>query len=250
MFAERARAVLAAADEAEEHLAARRECPAGRLRVDAASPFMLHAIVPLVAGYRAAYPQVTLELSSHDGLIDLLEHRTDVAVRIGRLKDSTLHARPIGNSPLRVLASPAYLQAHGTPQSVADLACHTLLGFTQPSTLNEWPLPDPDGGPLHIAPALSASSGETLRQLALEHVGIVCLSDFMTWQDRAAGRLVQVLTPHTLPVRQPVNAVYYRNTALSSRIASFVDHLARHWCCRIDDDANADTEGEAQPTAP
>lgn len=248
LFAERARAVLAAADEAEEQLAARRGLPAGRLRVDAASPFMLHAIVPLIAGYRARYPQVTLELSSHDGLIDLLEHRTDVAVRIGRLKDSTLHARPIGSSALRVLASPAYLQAYGTPVSVADLTRHTLLGFTQPTTLNDWPLPDPDGQPLRITPSVYASSGETLRQLALENLGIVCLSDFMTWQDRASGRLVQVLAAQTLPTRQPVNAVYYRNTALSSRIASFVDHLAQHWCCRVDDDP--DVEVDVKRTAP
>jgi DNA-binding transcriptional LysR family regulator len=76
-----------------------------------------------------------------------------------------------------------------------------------------------------IEPAIWSSSGETLRQLALDGAGIVCLSDFMTAQDREAGRLVQVLTRHTLDVDQPINAVYYRNTAISSRIASFVDYL-------------------------
>jgi DNA-binding transcriptional LysR family regulator len=72
---------------------------------------------------------------------------------------------------------------------------------------------------------VSSSSGETLRQLALEGNGIVCLSDFMTTQDREAARLMQVLTRHTQDVRQPIQAVYYRNTAISSRIASFVDYL-------------------------
>ncbi|MCA3865721.1 MAG: LysR family transcriptional regulator, partial [Burkholderia sp.] len=63
------------------------------------------------------------------------------------------------------------------------------------------------------------------RQLGLEGAGIVCLSDFMTAQDRESGRLVQVLARQTLEVEQPIHAVYYRNTAISSRIASFVDYM-------------------------
>ncbi|TKR55156.1 LysR family transcriptional regulator [Allopusillimonas ginsengisoli] len=228
-FLEQARQIIEAVSNAEEQMATRRESPAGRLRIDAASPFMLHAVVPLIAGYRARYPHVQLELNSNDGLIDLLEYRTDVAIRIGRLKDSTLHARPIGSSRLRVLAAPAYLERHGKPRQIADLAKHQLLGFTRPSTLNEWPLPDRDDMPLQITPSLAASSGETLRQLALEGAGIVCLSDFMTHRDLAAGRLVQLFRSRTLDIRQPINAVYYRNTALTARIASFVNYLAEHW---------------------
>ena len=103
---------------------ARREKPSGRLRVDAASPFMLHVIVPLVRGYRERFPQVELELNSNEGIIDLLERRTDVAIRIGRLKDSTLHSRLVGKSRLRILASPAYLAAHGLPRrSRISAAC-------------------------------------------------------------------------------------------------------------------------------
>jgi DNA-binding transcriptional LysR family regulator len=161
----------------------------------------------------------------NEGIVDLLEHRTDVAIRIGRLKDSTLHARPIASSGLRVLASPAYLAVHGSPRTAAELARHSLLGFTQPDSLNDWPLRDEDQGELHIRPTLAAASGETLRQLALAGQGIVCLSDFMTREDRRSGRLVQLLPEETLEVRQSINAVYYRNTALSSRIASFLDYL-------------------------
>jgi DNA-binding transcriptional LysR family regulator len=196
------------------------------LRVDAATPFILHVIVPLIAGYRARYPQVELELNSNEGIIDLLERRTDVAIRIGRLKDSTLHSRPVGSSRIRVLATPEYLKAHGHPKRVDDLAKHSLLGFTQPESLNVWPLVGPDNEPYRIEPAIASSSGETLRQLALESAGIVCLSDFMTGRDRREGRLVQLFARQTQDVRQPINAVYYRNTAISARIASFVDYLA------------------------
>ncbi|QWT19699.1 LysR family transcriptional regulator [Bacillus sp. NP157] len=225
-FLERAREIVAAVEGAEEAMATRRARPAGRLRVDAAMPFMLHVVAPLVAGYREQYPDVELELHTSEGYIDLLERRTDVALRIGRLKDSTLHARPIGSSQVRVLASPAYLERRGTPRKVADLQGHSLLGFTEPDLLNEWPLRDARRQPLHIKPTISTSSGETLRHLALGGNGIVCLSDFMTWQDRQAGTLVEVLARQVVEHRQPINAVYYRNTAISARIASFVNYLA------------------------
>lgn len=224
-FLLRTRAILASIDDAEEHMAARRQQPAGRLRVNAATPFMLHAVVPLVPAFRKAYPQITLELDTDELNIDLLERRTDVAIRIGHLRDSTLHARPLCTSRIRVLASPAYLEAQGKPRSVQDLARHTLLGFTQPESLNRWPLRGTHGDEWPVAPQITASSGETLRQLALQGVGMVCLSDFMTTADRARGDLVQVLAKDTVDVRQPISAVYYRNTQLAARIACFLDFL-------------------------
>lgn len=220
-----ARAILAAVDDAEEQMAARRLRPVGRLRVDAATPFMLHVIVPLLEGFRARYPEVELELHSNEGIVDLIEKRTDVALRIGALRDSTLHARPIGTSRVRVLASPAYLARQGTPRTTEDLARHVLLGFSQPASLNDWPLRAADGDIVHIKPAIASSSGETLRQMALADLGIVCLSDFMTRADRRAGRLVQLFADRTVEELQPVHAVYYRNTALASRIGCFLDYL-------------------------
>lgn len=225
-FLEQARAIVASVEAAEEQIAARRERPAGRLRVDAATPFVLHVIAPLVAGYRERFPDVALELNSSERYIDLLERRTDVAIRIGPLADSTLHARPLGHSRLRVLASPAYLKANGTPKRVEDLQQHALLGFSEPDSLNHWPLPGRTDALLHIKPAVSVSSGETLLRLAQAGAGIVCLSDFMTQRDRDAGTLVQVMPALTVEVRQPIHAVYYRNTAVSARITSFLDHVA------------------------
>ena len=224
-----ARAILASVDEAEEQMAARRLRPAGRLRVDAATPFMLHVLVPLIAGFRERYPEVELELNSNEGIIDLIEKRTDVAFRIGVLKDSTLHARPVGTSQVRVLASPAYLKRHGTPTEPGQLAQHAgqhaLLGFTQPESLNDWPLRDAAGNILRIQPTIASSSGETLRHMALAGLGLVCLSDFMTREDRRSGQLVQLFAGQTLDVRQSINAVYYRNTALAARITCFVDYV-------------------------
>ncbi|WP_423459780.1 LysR substrate-binding domain-containing protein [Ottowia sp. VDI28] len=221
-----ARAILASVDEAEEQMAARRLRPAGRLRVDASTPFMLHVLVPLLEGFHARYPEVALEMNSNEGIVDLIEKRTDVAFRVGRLKDSTLHARPIGTSRLRVLASPTYLKRRGTPTQPAHLKTHVLLGFTQPEILNEWPLRYADGNTVHIEPTIASSSGETLRHMALAGLGLVCLSDFMTREDRRSGQLVQLFPRQTLDICQPINAVYYRNTSLAARITCFVDHVA------------------------
>ncbi|AOX99600.1 LysR family transcriptional regulator [Jeongeupia sp. USM3] len=217
--------ILAAVDAAEEQMAQRRQQPAGLLRVNAASSFMLHVIVPLVGEFRRRYPQIQLELNTNDQFIDLIEDRTDVAIRIGTLRDSTLHARPLGRSRIRVLASPAYLAAHGTPASVADLAGHSLLGFSRIDLLNRWPLRDDAGNDVHIRPAVAASSGETLLHLALAGEGIVCLSDFMAAAARERGELVELLADEALDVCQPIHAVYYRNTQLASRIACFLDYV-------------------------
>ncbi|MCK9799227.1 LysR family transcriptional regulator [Pseudomonas sp. MAFF 302030] len=224
-FFEQAKLILDQMEELEERLSSRQQTPSGRLRINAASPFMLHAIVPYIDEFRGLYPDIQLELNSNDLIIDLLEQSTDIAIRIGVLADSTLHARSLGCSPLHILASPAYLERHGTPHSVTELSAHTLLGFTQTETLNHWPLRHAHGDRWQIQPGISASSGETLRHLALEGQGIACLSHFMTVDDIRAGRLQPVLVSFNSGYRQPINAVYYRNSQLALRIQCFLDFL-------------------------
>jgi len=183
--------------------------------------------VPWIGEFRRQYPGIELELNTDDLIIDLLEHSTDVAIRIGELADSSLHARNLGCSPVQVLASPAYLAQHGTPQRVEDLANHCLLGFSQPDSLNQWPLRHAQGDRFGIRPALLASSGETLRQLALAGEGIVSLSHFMTHEDIRSGRLQVLLGEANNGYRQPIHAVYYRNTQLALRIQCFLDFIQR-----------------------
>jgi len=224
-FVERARSILAQMDDMEEHLSLHRQTPAGRLRINAAAPFMLHAILPWIGEFRQRYPAIDLELDTDDLIIDLLEQRTDVAIRIGELADSSLHARSLGCSPLQVLASPAYLARHGVPERVEQLQAHCLLGFSRPELLNQWPLRHADGDRWTIRPSLLASSGETLRQLALAGEGIACLSHFMTHEDIRAGRLQVILAHANSGYRQPIHAVYYRNTQLALRIRCFLDFI-------------------------
>ncbi len=225
-FLGRARSILDAVDAAEEQMALCSQQPTGRLRVNAAPSFMQHVIVPMVGDFREQYPGISLELDTHDRYIDLLEQRTDIAIRFGELQDSTLHARLLGHTQLRLLASPGYLARYGAPRDVAELRQHTLCGFNGLDELNRWPLVDTTGQPLQVVPDVAASSGATLQALALAGQGIVCLADYMTRHDREQGRLVPVLADQTQHRHQVINAVYYRNTALSLRITLFLDFLA------------------------
>lgn len=221
----RVRSILEELEAAENMLIMNKEVPSGKLRIDAATPFMLHVIAPLIDKYSSAYPQIDIELISNENLVDLLEQRTDIAVRIGELKDSTLSATPLGLSQIRILASPAYLKKHGTPQNLEELAQHQLLGFSSLEKLNDWPIYDAFNNLFHVDTNIKTDSGETLRQLALCGTGIVCLSDFMTQQDIREGRLVQILISSTIKMQQPINLVYYKNRKLSERVSSFIEFL-------------------------
>lgn len=228
LYLDRVRKILASVDEAEDMLVGDKGKPSGLLRVNAASPFMLHVVAPLVAQYQHEYPEIELELTSNEENIDLLGKRTDIAIRIGQLKDSTMRAARLATSSIRVLASPEYLAQHGSPKSVKELEQHRLLGFSRFEFLNDWPLQTEEGELLRIKPVVKAESGETLRVMALKGDGIVCLSDFMTQDDRRNGRLVEVLPESRLDIRQPIHAVYYANAVASARVRSFIDFLKRH----------------------
>jgi DNA-binding transcriptional LysR family regulator len=182
-----------------------------------------------MTAFSALYPEIRLELTSNERIVDLLEQKVDIAIRIGALQDSTLHARALGSSKLRVLASPAYLAEYGEPRTVEALRAHRLIGFTAPEHLNRWPLREGRkgrAGSLKIEPAITASSGETLRQLALSGWGIACLADFMTAADVRDERLVPILGSVLVDERQPVSAVYYQSASLAGRVQCFLDFIA------------------------
>jgi DNA-binding transcriptional LysR family regulator len=221
----RARKVLADLADTEAQVLARHSQPAGLVRINAATPAFDHLVAPLVPAFLDAYPLVRLELTSGETVVDLIEERADLAIRIGPLADSTLNARRLGSSRLRLLASPAYIAQHGLP-TCASLDKHRLLGFTAPAALNIWPLAHEGVEGMAITPEVSASSGETLRHLALAGSGVACLADFLTRVDRDAGRLVPVMEKETLAWSQPVWAVFYKQVALAPRVTAVVNFLS------------------------
>ena len=232
-FYQEAVTVLNQMAQAEAALIARKAEPEGVLRVDAATPFILHQLIPLISEFRHRYPRIELHLDSSDGFINLLERRVDVAIRIGELTDSGLRAMPLGSSRLRLLAAPDYLARCGIPAAITDLQHHTLLGFTGSENLNWWPLVHDQGDRLAIKPQLRASSGETLRQLAIAGEGIACLSDFMTTDDRQSGRLVEILAELNSGARRPVNAVFYSDAQRNPRLRVWLDFMKEKLAAKL-----------------
>lgn len=213
---------------AENEVMEARLMPRGLLRIDAATPVVLHYLMPLIKPFRERYPEMTLSLVSSETFINLIERKVDVAIRVGKLTDSSLRARPLFSSYRRMIASPDYLARYGIPETVEDLEKHTCLGFTEPASLNTWPVACPDGQLYEITSGISSNSGETLKQLCLDGNGIACLSDYMIDKEIASGELVEVLPAKRLPVDMPFSAVYYSDRAVSTRIRAFIDFLSEH----------------------
>lgn len=225
-FLDSARDILGRLQATALTLQSAAEHPSGLLRVNAATPVFDHVLAPLLPEFCRRYPRIRLELTGGETIIDLIEQRADVALRVGQLQDSTLNARLLFESRWHLVAAPDYLVRHGRPQQVGELANHALLGFTQPSSLNLWPLNHAGADGYAIEPAIAASNGETLRFLARTGNGIACLSDFLVRDDLARGDLVDILPDAVLPWKQPVWAVFYRQGFLAARVAHFVDYLA------------------------
>jgi DNA-binding transcriptional LysR family regulator len=225
------RSVRLLADLAEAELgAAANDAPRGRLSVNANVPFGEAALLPLVPAFLERYPEISLDIVLTDEVIDLIEHRTDVAVRAGPLKSSSLVARKLGATRKAILASPAYLASHGVPRTPADLADHNCLGFNRTRTLNGWPLLD--GGKLVTIPAVGntqVSDGASLQRLAVAGVGLARLALFHAREDMAAGRLVPVLEEFNPGDLEEIHAVFLGHGGwLPARVRAFLDFLVEH----------------------
>lgn len=213
---------------AETEVMETKSTPRGALRIDAATPVVLHFLMPLIKPFRERYPEITLSLVSSETFINLIERKVDVAIRVGKLTDSSLRARPLFNSYRKIIASPDYIARFGAPKTVEELSEHTCLGFTEPLTLNTWPLASADGQLYEATPTLSSNSGETLKHLCMSDNGIASLSDYMIDKELASGELVEVLADKRLPLEMPFSAVYYSDRAVSTRIRAFIDFVSEH----------------------
>jgi len=225
-FYDRALRILADLDEAERS-AASGAAPRGRLRVNTNVPFGTHYLIPLLPGFLKRHPEVNVEVTLTDTVVDLLEDRADVAIRIGPLKSSQLVARKLGESRMMLVAAPAYLGARGTPETPADLARHNLLGFSFARQSNGWPFRKADGSASAVVPTGNAqvSDGESMRLLVLTGLGISRLSLFHIGPDVEAGRLVPVLEAYNPGDTESIHAVYVGGGHLPARVRAFLDYL-------------------------
>lgn len=224
-FCLRARAILAALDEAEQSLTDMGEEPRGTLRITMPVMFGQMRVAPLLPSYLRRYPGVTLEATLNDRVQRLIDEGFDLAIRAGRLADSSLIARRLRPLRLHVVASPDYLERRGVPQSPADLARHDCLTLLSGSGRSEWEFMVGDRREiLRPAGSFQADSLWLLRHAAVGGLGLARLADFIVEDDIRAGRLVPVLSALEV-TDEAIHAVYPATRHVSPKVRSFIEHL-------------------------
>jgi DNA-binding transcriptional LysR family regulator len=227
-FYDRSVRLLADLEEVERSVA-KAKVPSGKISVSANIPVGRQLLLPVVPAFLEAYPKLTLEISLTDQVIDLIEQRTDVAVRCGPLKSSQLLARKLGAVRMVIVGSPGYLARHGVPKTPDELAQHNRLDFSYARAVKSWPL-CVAGVERTIPPSgnVQASDGDALRTLAINDVGLVRLASFMVKDDIAANRLVPVLEAFNPGDVDELHAVYLGQGGLMPlRIRVFLEFLAQ-----------------------
>lgn len=221
----RARQLLADLDEADGLVSQSTEKAAGLLRVNAPVSFGVGHLAPLWGPFIAAHPDIELDVTLNDRLVDLLEEGYDLAIRIARLPDSSLVSRRLATTRLVLCASPAYLARHGTPRQLAEVAGHRVIGYSYAPTGDVLTLHS-SKGPHSVTtrPRFRANNGDTCRAAALAHQGIVLQPDFLVGPDLAAGRLVRLL-PDLQGAEIGIYAVYPSRKHLSAKVRALVEFL-------------------------
>lgn len=225
-FFERSRRILWDIDEAENEVARFRGRPSGLLRMHTGVAFGLHQLARALPRFLERYPEIRLDLTVTDRLVDLIEEGADLAVRTGQLADSSLHARKICDLERVICASPSYLARHGTPRTPDELLRHDCLWISTQPSLRQWPFDTPEGHRvIEVSGSVAANNAETVLQLALMGVGITRMADIIVGDEIHRGTLVPILVDvhHVEPL--PMYAVYPHGKLHSPKVAAMIEFL-------------------------
>lgn len=234
-FIASARRVLEELAEAERAVSGEYRAPRGELLVTAPIAFGALNLAPIVHMFLAAYPDVTVRLVLSDGVIDLVESHVDVAVRIGRLPDSMLVARRVGDIRWVVCASPDYLARRGAPDSPAALADHDCIAFEGLQRYREWPFHDANGTQqVTIHPRFSINTADGVVGAAVAGVGIARLLSYQVAASVGSGALVPILTGCG-PPPMPVHLVHAAHQQQPLKLRAFLDFVAPRLQQRLQD---------------
>ncbi len=229
VFYARSKELLADVDEAEAEITSRSGAASGLLRINAPFTFGILHLAPLWGVFRNQYPNVALDVTLSDRLVDLVEEGYDVAIRIATLPSSTLISKRLTSTRMVLCASPAYIALHGAPSHPADLARHAVIAYSYWSTRDEWHFAGPLGpASVKTLPAIHTNSGDTCRVAALAHQGIIMQPSFLVGDDLAAGTLVELM-PQFRCMVLGVYAVYPTRKHVSPKVRVLIDFLSRHF---------------------
>ncbi len=228
-FFQRCQDILADVEDAEDALGDDGRSPRGTLRINSTPGFAQHQLLPLLVAFQQRHPQLRLELHLTGQAVDLVAERVDLAIRLGALKETSLIARPLGDSRRLVCASPAYLERHGTPCVPDDLRAHNCLRLSTSRSFNQWHFATPDGEvTVEADGGFVTDNVEALYGYALEGGGIARLAGFMVQPAIDDGRLVPLLQPFAV-ARQQIHLLYPHRKHLARKVTVFVDFLLENY---------------------
>ena len=226
LYYERSQALLQDLDLIERELSYGATATGGTVRVNASVALGVLGLEPLLPEFWRIYPNIVVDLSLSDEIVDLYLDRTDIAFRVGPLPDSGMMARRIGVARRNIVAAPSYLGRCGTPRKVEDLSRHNCLGFNFRRAAPVWPLRQ-SGRTVDrvVNGSLLANNGETVRRMALAGVGLARMGDYHVRADIAAGRLVEVLADVIEPDEEEIHAVFLGGPRMPQRVRAFLDFV-------------------------
>ena len=226
-FHERTVQLLSDLEEAEIAVASSAVSPRGTLRLTCPITFGEWYVAPAIAAFAARHPQLRFDVELSDRMVDLVEEGFDLAIRIGTSSSQALIARPIGETRLVCVASPAYVARNGVPKVPQDLMKHRCLVYSYQSIRDVWRFTDVRGDEhiVRISGPVMSNNGRFLAELAACGVGISIEPDILVRDDLRRGRLVEVLSGFRPPA-VPIHAVYPSRRHLSAKVRAFVDFIA------------------------
>lgn len=229
VFYARSKELLAGVDEAEAEITSRSGAASGLLRVNAPVTFGILHLAPLWGVFRSRHPQVSLDVTLADRVVDLVDEGYDMAIRIATLPSSTLISKRLATTRMVLCASPQYLKAHGVPLHPSELAVHAVISYSYWSTRDEWHFEGPQGQvSVKTNPCIHTNSGDTCRAAALAHQGIVLQPTFLLGDDLAAGTLVELM-PQFRSIELGIYAVYPTRKHVPPKVRALIDFLAQHF---------------------
>ncbi|ALS33754.1 hypothetical protein PTRA_a2689 [Pseudoalteromonas translucida KMM 520] len=224
VFYQHCRSVLDGLDAAERAITNLQTTPQGKIKLTASVTYGEQQVLPLVSDFMLQYSEVAVSAYLSNQQIDLVEGGYDLAIRIGKLADSSMMAKKLGTRTSYVCASPEYLEKHGIPHAISELSKHScLLG-----TLDYWHFMESGKEKnIRVAGKLRYNSGYSLADAALKGLGIVQLPDYYVQNHLQSGELITLLDSYRVP-DEGIWAIYPHNRHLSPKIRLLVDFLAKH----------------------
>lgn len=229
-YYDRARRVLSDAGEADALVASMQSAPAGLLRLSVATDFGVNHLSPILGDFLQQFPDITVNMVLNNRYVELISEGFDMAIRMGDLEDSSLRARKLTETQMRMIAAPSYFEKHGRPTRLDDLNSHKLLHYSNQASGNAWKITAPSGEERQIRSAgwLSVNDGQSLLNACIAGLGIAYLPSFLYANAKEQGQVVDVMPD--LPIeRTGIYAVYPPGRFTQPKVRAFIDFLVAHF---------------------